>query len=221
MAQLSIRLMGPFEVSLGGEPATGFHSDKVRALLAYLAVEADRSHRRQALAGLLWPDMPERSARGNLRTALANLRRVIHDEEASPAYLIITRQTIQFNMGSVAWTVVQAFLHRTETGAVTPDTVTALEEALDFYRGDFLEGFAVPDSSAFEEWMLLQRENFHRELLNSHQELATHYEQRGEYDRALRHAQRQLEVEPWLEEAHRQAMRSLVFSGQRYLHLDA
>ena len=77
MAHLSIRLLGPFQVTLVGEPATGFATDKARALLAYLAVEADRPHRREALAGLLWPDYPERSARTSLRSALANLRQVM------------------------------------------------------------------------------------------------------------------------------------------------
>ena len=38
-----------------GEPVTGFESDKARALLAYLAVEAHRAHQREKLAGMLWP----------------------------------------------------------------------------------------------------------------------------------------------------------------------
>jgi hypothetical protein len=42
MARLSIRLLGPFQVTLDGEPAVGFRSDKVRALLAYLCVEMTR-----------------------------------------------------------------------------------------------------------------------------------------------------------------------------------
>ena len=77
MAHLSIRVLGPLQVSLDGEPVSGFASDKVRALLAYLALSPDRPHRREALAGLLWPEFPERSARTNLRNALANLRQVI------------------------------------------------------------------------------------------------------------------------------------------------
>ena len=58
MTLLSVRTLGPFQVLLDGEPVTGFDSDKVRALLAYLALEADRPHRREKLAGLLWPDYP-------------------------------------------------------------------------------------------------------------------------------------------------------------------
>jgi DNA-binding SARP family transcriptional activator len=98
MARLSIRLFGSFEATLEGEPVTGFVSDKVRALLIYLAVESDRPHRREALAGLLWPDYPEPSARASLRRALTNLRMVIGDRDASPPFLSISRQTIQFNV---------------------------------------------------------------------------------------------------------------------------
>jgi DNA-binding SARP family transcriptional activator len=40
--------LGPFHVTLDGKPVAGFESNKVRALLAYLAVEADRPHSRGA-----------------------------------------------------------------------------------------------------------------------------------------------------------------------------
>ena len=112
MAQLAIRLLGGFAVTLDGEPVTGFDSNKVRALLAYLAVEADRAHRRESLAALLWPGYPERSARTNLRNALSNLRTVIGDRaatrmagatrvaDAEPPYLLVTRETVQFNTAS-------------------------------------------------------------------------------------------------------------------------
>lgn len=44
MRRLSLYLLGPYQVTLDGEPITEFRSDKVRALLAYLAVEADGPH---------------------------------------------------------------------------------------------------------------------------------------------------------------------------------
>ena len=69
MTRLQVRLFGPFEVSVDGKPASGFDSDKVRALLAYLISEADQPHRREKLVGLLWPDFPERAARTSLRRA--------------------------------------------------------------------------------------------------------------------------------------------------------
>ena len=89
MAHLSLSLMGPLQITLAGEPITGFESDKVRALLAYLAVEAHQPHRRDSLAGLLWPDWPDRAARKNLRNGLANLRRALGDHHATPPFLLL------------------------------------------------------------------------------------------------------------------------------------
>ena len=79
MAALSLSLLGTVQIALDGKPITDFKSDKVRALLIYLAVEADRPHRRETLAALLWPEIPDRAARNNLRDALANLRHAIGD----------------------------------------------------------------------------------------------------------------------------------------------
>ena len=133
--------------------ATGFVSNKVRALLFYLAVEADRAHRRESLAGLLWPEWPDRSARTNLRNALANLRQAIGDRDAEPPFLLVTRETIQRNPESDASVDVSAF----------GDLVAreACAEAVALYRGPFLEGFSVPDSPAFEQWALGVRERLH------------------------------------------------------------
>ena len=106
MAHLSLSLLGSFRLTVDGQPGKGFKSNKVRALLAYLAVEANRPHRREVLAGLLWPDWPDRDALANLRSALFDLRKAIGDRtasgdrEASPPFLLITRDTLQFNAAS-------------------------------------------------------------------------------------------------------------------------
>ena len=65
MGHLSLFLLGSFQATLEGQPITGFESHKVRALLAYLVVEAERPHARAALAGLLWPEWPDREALRN------------------------------------------------------------------------------------------------------------------------------------------------------------
>ena len=100
MARLSLTLLGPLRIALDGRSVSGFAYNKARALLVYLAVEADRAHQRDALVGLLWPDLPDTAARTNLRQVLTNLRDVIADATATPPFLLITRDTIQFNPGS-------------------------------------------------------------------------------------------------------------------------
>jgi predicted ATPase/DNA-binding SARP family transcriptional activator len=202
-------------VTLDGE-ATGFESDKVRALLVYLAVESEGPHRREKLAGLLWPDWPERSARNNLRHALAVLRTAIGDREASPPFLHVTRQTVQFNAASDAWVDAAAFgaLLQPPEPPGEP-SLEHMEEAAKLYQGDLLEGFSLADSPAFEEWMLLSREQYRRLVLEALYRLAEAHGDRGDHGRAVEHARRQTELDPWREEAHRQVMRLLAQSGRR------
>ncbi|MCR4405553.1 MAG: AAA family ATPase [Anaerolineae bacterium] len=210
MAHLSLSCLGPFQVTLDGQPVMGFKSNKVRALLAYLAVEADRPHRREVLAGLLWPDWPDRDALSNLRYTLANLRQVIGDRTAEPPFLLITRDTIQFNPASDYWLDVTAFID-----LIGLRDMSGLERAVAMYQGSFLEGFSVSDSPAFEEWALLTREQIGRQMLFALHSLAATYEQRGQYEQAQSRARRQVELEPWDEAAHQQLMRALALSGQR------
>jgi DNA-binding SARP family transcriptional activator len=215
MPHLSVRLFGPVEVTLDREVVAAFKSDKARALLAYLAVEAERPHRREKLAGLLWPEWPEQAARGNLRRVLSNLRLVIGDHQATPPFLHISRHTIQFNCASDAWVDATVFTDLLETKGDLQQMIAQLGEAVELYQGDFLEGFSIPDSAAFEEWALLNRERFRRLVMVALHRLGRCHEQRGDYESALRHAWRQVELEPWQEKGHQQVMRLLALSGQR------
>src|SRR4051812_36621470 len=91
MAQLTINLLGSFQVQRAGVLVTRFRGDKVRALLAYLAVEPEQPFSRSALAGLLWPEQPEQPALRNLSQALIRLGEALGDLP-----LLVTRQTIQW-----------------------------------------------------------------------------------------------------------------------------
>jgi DNA-binding SARP family transcriptional activator/Leucine-rich repeat (LRR) protein len=223
MAHLTISLLGPFRVTLDGESVTTFESDKVRALLAYLAVEAEQSHRRETLVGLLWPEWPERSARHSLSQALSNLRRAIDSIDATESFFLVTQRTIQFNADSdytLDATMIATLLevcegHYHDEIETCNQCMERLQQAVVWYGGGFLEGFSLGDSSAFEEWVILQRERFHRLATEALQRLSGCYERRGELDRALQHARRWLELDPWQEEAHRQLMRLLALSGRR------
>lgn len=105
MPHLSLRVLGAFTLMLDKTPAHAFKSDKARALLIYLAVEADRAHRRERLAGLLWPDFPNQAALARFSDTLSNLRQIIGDRATqsfppqSP-FLIVTPTTAQFNLES-------------------------------------------------------------------------------------------------------------------------
>ena len=235
---LALSFLGPFQVTLDDQPAT-FATDRARALLAYLAVEADRPHRRETLAGLLWPNRPEVTARRNLSQTLARLRRAIHDQHAVPPFLQITRKTIQFDAATAELDVTRfqtllatCAVHprpgppavrpaHSRTNGRTGETPASrlclerLEAAAALYQGEFLQGLFLADSQPFEEWASLKREQLHRQALDILHLLTTYYQGQGAYDRAQRYAECQLALEPWREEAHRGLMRSLALGGQR------
>lgn len=220
MAQLGIRFLGGYQVTRGSAPIDGFVSDKVRALLAYLVVESGHPHKREILAGLLWPDTPDTAALASLRNALANLRRVIGDREANPPYLLITSDTLQFNRSSDYYLDAEDVL-RMDPGLCPPPSSGDLAGIMQkittvgAYKGPFLAGLSVPDNVAFEEWVTLWREKLARIVLEELGWLADHFENSGEYAQALEYARRQVALEPWLEEAHRKVMRILALAGQR------
>lgn len=213
-AQLTVRLLGGFDVRVDGEPA-GFRSDKVRALLAYLAVERGRPHQRAHLAALLWPEQSDELALRNLSQTLVYLRAAIDDAQASPPRLVITRQTIQWNAESTAELDVAAFA-RLASGTATKE----LEQAAALYGGAFLAGFNVRGCPEFDEWLLLAREYWERRASSVLDMLAQAYLASSTYGEAERAARRHLELDPWNESAHRQLMHALAGAGQRAAALE-
>ncbi len=223
MTRLTLSFLGPLQVLVDGEPAAGFSTAKVRALLAYLAAEADRPHTREALAALLWPDWPDRHALNNLRQALANLRATIHDRDpqGTQPFLVISRETIQFNGASEHTLDVVTFEQELREVGEAPRTntdeeerIVALVACVQLYRGPFLDGLAI-DSAPFEEWLTLQRQHWQREVLAALQQLAELHERRGEYAQAQDCGRRALVLEPTDERWHRQMMRALALGGER------
>jgi predicted ATPase/DNA-binding SARP family transcriptional activator len=223
MAHLTINALGTFQVLIDNVPIEAFESDKVRALLAYLAVEAARPHPREALIGLLWPDCTEEAARHNLRQALFNLRLRLGDHTARPPYLLISRTSIQFNSESDFSLDLAVFdgcfsrwdKKRKQELETASTSLSELEKMVDLYRGEFLQHFYIPDSTEFEDWIVVRREASRQQLMEALTYLASEYECHGEFQSAQRYALRQLELDPWREEAHYQIMRLLALDGQR------
>lgn len=217
MYRLSIFLLGPVMAELDGKRLSGFRSDKVRALLAYLSMESHRPWARTSLAGLLWPDNSEGAALSNLRNALSNLRRVLGGDQNALSFLQITKETIQFNLAGNCWIDIRTFQALVPKHGSLPTgemEIGRLESALSLYRGEFMEGFSI-DSAPFEEWMLSNREHLRRQLLQTLRSLVIAHENSGGFGAALDYTRRWIELEPWDEDACRHRMRILAADGQR------
>jgi DNA-binding SARP family transcriptional activator len=185
MVSLFLSFLGSFEVRLRGQLAT-FATDRTRALLAYLAVEANRPHRREALATLLWPNQTEEAALRNLTQTLVRLRQAIDDYHATPPFLQITAKTVAFKAETAELDVVRfqtlraaCATHSHSSLAVCPVCVKRLEQAAHLYRGEFLQGLFLTGSEPFEEWALFKREQLYRQALDVLHQLTVHTPRRN------------------------------------------
>ncbi|MCC3404647.1 MAG: hypothetical protein JGK17_03480 [Microcoleus sp. PH2017_10_PVI_O_A] len=231
MTRLALALLGPMQVMVNGQPILTFPYEKVRALFAYLAIESSYPHHRDCLAALLWSDQCESNARSNLRKALSTLRHLLGDSAVDSPLFLTTRNTIQFNPAGdrtldVA-ILTQLLVKRSypegnrhsqyshSDAELDPECVSDLEQAVALYRGAFLDRIQLPDSEAFEAWVMLNRQRFHEFVVNACMALVTHYEHQHNYQKAQHYVQRQLQLEPWNESAHQCLMRILALCGRR------
>ncbi len=219
MPHLAINLFRHFEVTLDNQPALRFRTDKMCALLAYLTVEAERSHRREMLAGLLWPEFPEADARHNLSQTLWRLRELLGTGD--PPYFLATRQTLRFNPASDATVDVAAFQAGVAVGACYPPEqlgeadARTLTQAVSLYRGEFLSTPLQVNSQAFEEWQLFTQTHLHLLALEALDTLGQYHAARGEFAQVVTYARRQIELNPLREAAHRQLMDALARDERR------
>jgi WD40 repeat protein/DNA-binding SARP family transcriptional activator len=142
---LELRLLGQFEIRVDGG-VVQLASRPAQSLLAYLALSAGTAHRREKLAGLLWPEAEEDNARSNLRHALWRIRKAIETGEATPPYLLSDELAVAFNAGANYW-LDAALLARDADGR---ETLQELQESLAAYRGELLPGF-------YDDWVSLER----------------------------------------------------------------
>src|SRR5579859_2801614 len=140
---LEVRLLGQFGLRRD-DAAVLLPSRPAQSLLAYLVLSAGAAHRREKLAGLLWPDADEDNARSNLRHALWRIRKAIESDQAATPYLLADELAVSFNAGANYW-LDAAILTRGS------NTLQDLTESVAAYRGELLPGL-------YDDWITLERE---------------------------------------------------------------
>ena len=143
--KLEVRLLGKFEVSSDGKPIT-IAARPAQSLFAFLIVNAGTAHRREKLAGILWPDSLEETARDNLRHALWRLRKALQSVSAA-SYLQANDLTITFATSDAYWLDI-AQLEKLNESTSADELIAVLSN----YQGGLLPGF-------YEEWVVLEREH--------------------------------------------------------------
>src|SRR5262245_25039494 len=197
-AGLVLRLFGPMEVRVSGEPLRRLHSRKGLWLLAVLALRAGREVERDWLAGLLWLDSDASHGRRNLRQSLSDLRLALGPE----AHRLTTEgsRTLRLDVAG-AFVAAVAF-----DAALARGGPESLAGAVAVYRGPLLEG-------CDEEWCLPERRQREQGYLGALASVAAEATARGEPAAAAAYLQLAVGVDPYQEDRQRGLMQALVGAG--------
>lgn len=223
MAMLQLTLCGSFQAARGSHELSELRTNRLRAIVGYLALESDCAHDRGHLASFFWPDSPEEQAMGALRQSLHRIGRILGGDDASGATpLLVSRTTVQLDPRQIDVDVLEierqlrrcdAHRHRSIAGCEA--CAVRLHDAVAAYRGELLVGTHHDGSDLFETWLLERRERLARQVCDALRSLATYQLRRRSYAEAAQSARTWLRLEPWQEHAHRLLIEALARDGQR------
>lgn len=231
---LKLWCFGGFRCDIDGAGPFHFGTNKARALLVYLAVQAPRFFRRRHLAGLLWSDYSEQNALHNLRQTLVRLEKGWSQAGGQVPLLLKVKDTVAINPEVNLWVDVlvfetlfdQAMLYCHDSHQLERVDIQRLIDAVEFFTGPFLDRFSLFDRLIFDEWASLVRERTTKKALEAQSLLCEYYERRGEYVLASRLADQISALVPWDNLACAHSMRLYALQKQwaaamaHYKHLE-
>lgn len=211
---MKLFLLGSPKLESKGHPLN-IGRQKAFALLAYLSVTL-QMHRRETLAAFLWPEAEPGLAFSYLRRDLTLLKKELGNE-----WFEIDRHSVGFVSKPDFWLDTIYFKeildrcssHGHPLTEVCPDCMAPLGEAVELYRGDFLAGLNLPDSSEFDEWKEFEIQDFRADLAGALTRLIAGNVAKGNYENAIAYARRWLRIDPLHEPAHRQLIELFAWSG--------
>ena len=202
MPVITCRVLGPPEVLVDGAPApVELTWRKNLALIVYLARSPRRTRSRDHLMGLFWADKPETAARHSLREAIRVVRRSVGEDG-----LLTEHDQVRLADDAVRFDL-DAFAGMEEDGDWSG--------AAGLVAGEFLEGFGVPDSSGFEDWLISEREEWRRRTVGALVNHAVSQLSAGRSAEAAAAATRAGTLDPGSNAAARAAMQALALAGDR------
>lgn len=199
---LAVSLLGTPTLTLEGKPLA-LSRRKSRAILYYLAAQRTPLTREQLLE-FFWPDLDRPAAQQTLRTTLHGLRKALG------SYLLVDEN----NLGLAPETEID--VRRFEAGLQSPSVdLPSLISQLALYRGDFLEGFRLPDIPAFDDWAAIEREHYRRLAVRGFTTSSQLREAQGDFAAALEALNRALAFDALQEDLQQAAMRLHYLAGDR------
>lgn len=215
-AELRIYCFGPFEVYYEGIRIPQRRCGKVASILKVLASRPRQPIARDVLLEVLWPGAAPGIANNRLKVAVYHLRQAFAlavPGESEPVILFQDGHYC-FNPQMRVWTDVEAFRGnwqaglRLERSGSLAEAIPFYQQAVQLYRGDFLE------EDRFEEWTLALREELKDTYLTALDKLSHHWFQVGQLEQAVEGWKKILAMDPWREDTYRHLMVCYSRAGQ-------
>jgi DNA-binding SARP family transcriptional activator len=202
---MRLELLGDLLIRSGDGALVTIGAKKSQALLAYLAMKPAQHVSREKLAGLLWSSTGPDQARQSLRQTLSTIRKELSQIAPKQKTLIEEGDLLCLDR-SVSCDVPEL------ESLININTETSLKQAIELYRGDFLEGFSI-NEERFDQFVVGERDRLHRLALRAHAQLVELQARRGALDEAIGTAQKSLRLDILQEPMHRMLMRLYLESG--------
>lgn len=216
--RLNLYLLGSPQIELDNQPVE-IRLHKALALLVFLATTR-QNHRRDSLAAFFWPDCNQGQARSYLRNALWVLK-----ESLGESWFNIHREEVALQPEASIWVDVDTFrqylkaveLHRSLhlSNDLCQSCIDHLTNAVHLYRDDFLSGFTLRDSPAFDEWQDFHCEDLRQGFSEALERIAMWHGGQGNPPASITFARRLVLLDPFNENARRILMEAYYKTGHR------
>ncbi|HEY3783203.1 MAG TPA: BTAD domain-containing putative transcriptional regulator [Fimbriimonadaceae bacterium] len=194
-----------------GSVITRFQTHQTGALLAYLALHPNRSHTRDELGDILWPEADVESMRHRFRQALSALRKQL-ELPGTPhgSILFADRWSVRINMDAVS-TDVAAF-EETISQAMAEGAPKAklplLLRAYELYRGELLPGY-------YEECFASDKLRLADSYLALLEELVLASKEANDLPQAIVYAKKLIGLDSLREDSHAELIKLYEATGER------
>jgi DNA-binding SARP family transcriptional activator/tetratricopeptide (TPR) repeat protein len=210
---LEIRLLGPPEV-FWGDQIIKFATRKALALFVYLVVESG-FHPREKLQAIFWPESEIHRAQSALRSTLSRIKAALREVDEP---LKMEGDRVGFNISCISGLDLDLVARATtdiQPAQITPATLAILQNAVEAVRGPFLEAFSLPDTPAFNDWIIIQSSSWGNRLNLIHDRLSNHQLENHLIGPAIETVNRWLVLDRLNESAYRRLMRLHFLNGDR------
>lgn len=216
MGILRVSLFGKFQASCDADSVAGLETRKVQELLSYLLLHRDHPHPRETIAAVLWGEYSTGQSKKYLRQTLWQMNAALEHSPSDYARTLLQVEPEWVSLHSTMglWLDVAEFeraharAHNIAGDVLPPETVIALQAAVELYRGDLLEGW-------YQDWCIYERERLQNLYLTMLDKLMLYCEASGAYELGFTYGSRILKYDRARERTHRRLMRLLYLAGDR------